>query len=568
MDAFSRGQNFFRDGKYSEAEPLFRKALKITPMDQNCRSWLAVCLTRQDKFTEALPHHEFLTKTFPLDAEYANDFADCLKGLGRLKDALNEYQRAVDLEPKNSVYQHDLGYFLFEGKRYREAETRFRQAIALAPDNSTINLNLGRTLFQMNRWQEAEFFLSTAVRLDPSDVNIWSIGKIFADNGHASEATDTYWQIIRRENRTEWTGVLATVLNDLGIIKFNSERYKDAFALFSAAIRLSQQIGIEPQAVFWNNLELAFNNSLSNGGLIETLKAAYSFEDENRRFLTPTSLLTAKLDIQSESKTDFDSWLLMGREWTKTSAWRNPKKSSVLINMFESGAQWLRPESRLFSEYNANEDSINESLACIESLSEHFDRHPETPIYLQSARVTIAMEIAEDSMCAWVGRSNLGLTVSMSLNNWDLSYDRDHPDASFAVGAMIHFFIDCSMGIATHPGFHQITPSSDADSSLGDHRTNFWSPTQEFEKNIDDIVSGRKHAPPRAHRVSGHVRTLSERIPTDQARLKAPSYIRRNLGSNDTWVSSYTKGGDASQTDRLARLKTYSSLSDYLAVCL
>ena len=568
MDAFSRGEKFFRDGKYSEAEPWFRKALNITPTDQNCRSWLADCLMRQNKFTEALPLYEFLTKTFTLNAEYANEFATCLKGLGRLKDALIEYQRAVDLEPKNSLYQSYLGCFLFEGKRYREAETPLRQAVALAPEDSNVNRNLGNLLFQLNRWQEAEFFLTTAVRLDPNDGSMSLLAACIDKNGRTKKATDIYWQIIRRENRTEWTDDLVKTLINFGTLKFNSKQYKDAFALYSAAIRLSQQIGIEPETVFWNNLELALNNSSSNGDVIETLKAAYSFEDKHRQFLTPTSRLTAKLDIQSESKTDFNSWLLMGRKWTKTSAWRNPKKSSVLINRFESGAQWLKPASRLFSEYNANEDSINESLACIESLSEHFDRHPETPIYLQSARVTIAMEIAQDTVRAWVGQSNIGLTVSMSLNNWDLSYDRDHPDASFAVGAMIHFFIDCSMGIATHPGFHQITPSSDADSSLGDRGTNFWSSTLGFEKNIDDIVSGRKHAPPRAHRVSGHVRTLSERIPTDEARLKAPSYIRRNLGPNDTWVSSYTKGGDASQTDRLARLKTHSSLSDYLAVCL
>lgn len=326
MNEFSRGLNFFTDGKYSEAEPWFRKASEINPTDDSICSLLAVCLTFQNRFTEALPLHEFLTKTFPLNAEYANGFADCLKGLGRRKDALNEYQRAVDLEPKNSVYQNDLGYFLFEGKRYQEAETRFRQAVALAPDNSAMFLNLGRALLEMNRIQEAEFFLRTAARLDPSDVNIFWLAYCIDKDGRTGLAATIYWQIIRRENRTEWPGFLATVLNNLGTLKSVSKQYKDAFALYNAAIRLSQQMGIEPQAVFWNNLEHALNNSSSNGDLIETMKAAYSFEDKHRQFLTPTSLLTAKPDIQSESKTDFDSWLLMGRKWTKTSAWRNPKK--------------------------------------------------------------------------------------------------------------------------------------------------------------------------------------------------------------------------------------------------
>ena len=85
-----------------------------------------------------------------------------------------------------------------------------------------------------------------------------------------------------------------------------------------------------------------------------------------------------------------------------------------------------------------------------------------------------------------------------------------------------------------------------------------------YEKNLGNIRRYAERTPPRAHRVRGHIRTLTERQPTDEAREIAPAYIRRNMGPTDTFVRSYTKSGDLATKKLLVHLNTKSSLADYL----
>ncbi len=79
------------------------------------------------------------------------------------------------------------------------------------------------------------------------------------------------------------------------------------------------------------------------------------------------------------------------------------------------------------------------------------------------------------------------------------------------------------------------------------------------------IRSGRLSQPPRAHRVKGFIRTLAERRPTDQARDRAPAFIRRNMGPNDTFVRPHQRGGGEASMRLYDRLQVHSSLADFLA---
>ena len=67
------------------------------------------------------------------------------------------------------------------------------------------------------------------------------------------------------------------------------------------------------------------------------------------------------------------------------------------------------------------------------------------------------------------------------------------------------------------------------------------------------------------NRVRGHVRSLTQREPTDDARAKAPAHIRAFMDSNDTWVQGHARGGQTETQNLLTRLHKHSSLADFLA---
>jgi len=238
-----------------------------------------------------------------------------------------------------------------------------------------------------------------------------------------------------------------------------------------------------------------------------------------------------------------------------------------LKELHAAGAQWADPASYVFPEFIAGEEELDEALAFAENLSGSLRKQPDMPIHLDAADLRIAMTIENDHLRAWVGRETTGLAVSVNLKTWDVQYLADDPDAIFAVGAVLHWFLDCSGGIEHHPKFTRGLPTNEETVVPWRADNNTWSTNSSFDDDVEAVVSGRRKRPPKAHRVKGHIRTLSEYIPTEEARLRAPAYVRRNMGPNDTWVAGYSKGGEAALRSLITRLATFSSLADYLATC-
>jgi hypothetical protein len=98
-----------------------------------------------------------------------------------------------------------------------------------------------------------------------------------------------------------------------------------------------------------------------------------------------------------------------------------------------------------------------------------------------------------------------------------------------------------------------------------DDEGNTWKVSSGFYDDIKNIFTGKYSQPPIAHRVRGHIRTLTEREPTDESRDNAPSYIRRHMSPSDTWVRGYNKGDENSSKQLATRLTKFSSLADFLA---
>ena len=107
---FMLGVCELQQGRYPEAEAVFRKLYAVLPMTE-IENNLAVSLARQDK-PEAMEH------------------------LVRVNGA----------DPEDPDYRFNLGLQLWRAERYEDAAERFREVLDLAPDDAEATRMLGRSL--------------------------------------------------------------------------------------------------------------------------------------------------------------------------------------------------------------------------------------------------------------------------------------------------------------------------------------------------------------------------------------------------------------------------------------
>jgi hypothetical protein len=262
----------------------------------------------------------------------------------------------------------------------------------------------------------------------------------------------------------------------------------------------------------------------------------------------------------------FHDFLEEGSVWLESCEWHARESSSFLRMLFDNDLKWAESTELLFDKYLVSEESLEESLAVAESISDFIRRDVESPVWLFAEEFFVVLARERNMLRGFVGIDRKGLAVSVNLDTWDLLYLADDRDAMFAAGAVLHFFFDCSINLLIHPKFTRGEGNRKCFPRRGDSVGSTWSTNATFDSDIADIRSGSVSKPPRAHRVAGHIRTLDLRSPTDEARDRAPAYIRHRMGPTDTYVRSYDKSGSGASAKIYDRLSRYSSLADFLAM--
>lgn len=368
----------------------------------------------------------------------------------------------------------------------------------------------------------------------------------------------------------------ALALNTLSVIRRQQGRLIEAKALIQEAISLaiSGDMKGDLGSFYWNKAiycqELAFfDEALAAVRLGKGIDP--NLHDWSERIKEIEELVdqpdgTDEIESQESSleAESFEEWFKAGVFWHGDI----PKDffygtREFLEELYINGATWSDQSTHTF-DYLIDEDGLEESLARVESLSSHVHLQPSWPVYLETPEISIAMTINRNYLLAWVGNGLEGLMVGVNVKTWDV-YHAEDLDARFAVGAVLNWFLDCSLNISSHEMFDRMPNKwSEIERPWQPKYLTTWSTTTIFHDDIENIRRYVDRRPPIAHRVRGHIRTLSERQPTDEARENAPAYIRRNMGPTDTFVRSYTKSGDLGAEKLLVHLNTKSSLADYL----
>jgi tetratricopeptide (TPR) repeat protein len=543
------GNSLFNNNQYAEAIPHLKLGVSCHP-DVATSHWrLGLSLFRLEQYHDAEEHLRRAVELKPTFTAYRHYLGTCLYHQGKYGEAEAFLQKRVELNPDDETSRHMLGWTLHNLNRYSEAEIHIQHLVALKPNDENLRYMLGACLCRMEKYKEAEAHLQRAVDLKPNDdrgkdsTNRDWLNQCQSNLPHRVTVTDIFEEALARNSGD------SIAFGDLGITRQYQNRYAEALALFREALRLCETDFYKIQIVecyeHLGNIELAHQMRLEYPGLFEVITP-----EPDQDLLTPPT---------------FSEFLSSGATWLDGAGWENRQQSPLLKSLHQQNAKWADPTKVLFPEYDIEEDDLAETLARAESLQHHLHLETEMPVYLQTEWVSVAMTIENGWIRAWVGIELEGCAVSLNPSTWDVQFLDGDRDALFAAAVVVNWYIDCSIMLTAHPKFRRESVDSRDDIRPWQLSDNGWSATSLFSADVDDIREGRQTAPPRAHRVRGHIRSLTQREPTDDARAKAPAHRRAFMKANDTWVQAHTRGGQTETQNLLTRLHKHSSLADFLA---
>ncbi len=166
---FQAGRLSARQGKATEAEEYFTRAIRLRPDFLEAYDQLGQLLAKQKKFTESFRQFQEALRHQPDNASVHFHLADALAADGKRAEGVSSLREAVRLRPGFWEARYLLGVELAVQEKVEEAREQFAEVVRLRPDYVLGHLNLGIALARQGRMQEASIELQETLRLDPQN---------------------------------------------------------------------------------------------------------------------------------------------------------------------------------------------------------------------------------------------------------------------------------------------------------------------------------------------------------------------------------------------------------------
>lgn len=278
----------------------------------------------------------------------------------------------------------------------------------------------------------------------------------------------------------------------------------------------------------------------------------------------PVSVRNVKEPTLVQPDRHFEKWLSDGAPWIRAAKLNSSDYRVALKSFFDAGRRW--PNDRRFRmPAPPNPEWLDEILARAEDLESLLRFEPEWPITFDDKRHLISISVVDQTLVAWVEVGRAKTLVSVDLETLSSESKEGKKNSEFAVGLAVSWYLDSCICLRRrrHRHFRMTTTGMRTRSSISRLGITY-APTPRFLSDVTATKHGTRN-PPRAHRVKGHVRELSETYsPSNKARKNAPSYIQRHLRRNETFVRSHSRGKGGKSRAMTVYLSKFSSLADAL----
>lgn len=186
-----QGTMHLRRGEVDLGVTDLRTAAKDHPLDAEVRNSLAVALERLQRPSEAEALYREALRLAPDHAKAWLNLGDLLRRQRRLPEAAKATRQALDADPRPGT-QHkgrvDLGQVMLEAGRPEAAVGTLVKALEIR-DGPNLRYALASACHQLERFDEEVAHLERAVRLNPSFAAAWrNLGAIYVSRGELTAA--------------------------------------------------------------------------------------------------------------------------------------------------------------------------------------------------------------------------------------------------------------------------------------------------------------------------------------------------------------------------------------------
>jgi len=186
--AYSVAQMHIQAGRFKDAVPLMRAALKRDPNSAALWTQYAQLLVRVDNVDEAVSAARRAVELAPDQLSARMTLAELLRTQRKFPEAEAELERAIALSPDSEEPYLMLARLQVEQKAYDRARSTLLRLAERQPRMAQAQFLLGRLAIETESWDEAIARLTKAVELDPDHDGAWSaLGAVYAEALHKSE---------------------------------------------------------------------------------------------------------------------------------------------------------------------------------------------------------------------------------------------------------------------------------------------------------------------------------------------------------------------------------------------
>jgi predicted O-linked N-acetylglucosamine transferase (SPINDLY family) len=234
-----------RQGRFDQAEELYRLILQVEPENPDAMAMLGTLLSQRGRNDDALDFLERALKLKPDAADFHANHGLVLFTAGRVDAALEAYRKALALRSDVPNVHYNIGNALQSIGLLDEAVENYRKAIALRGNDAHAWCNLGSALLKQDKVADAIESFHRAIESEENYAEAMSnLGAALARSGKLDEAIQWYARASAlRPDSPEIANNYAGALKDAG-------RLEEALVVYRRSLAAAPHPVVHSNLVF------------------------------------------------------------------------------------------------------------------------------------------------------------------------------------------------------------------------------------------------------------------------------------------------------------------------------